>query len=1045
MSFGGGSQGTIRYQLIIDDAQANQKLGTFKNSLTQLAPATANVNREMGALANNFKGTTGGLTQQNTLIGQMTQQHKSLGTQIKDTSARFSGLAIGISATASSALSLAAGFRDYNDAQIAVERVTRKLSLAHEALTKAQDKLNALQSKGIKSGKDYQQAQLDVQQAQQQVDIQTQLLGESQERLFDSQTQFVVSIVPTVIGAFGTMGAAIKAFSGPDGVSGATSALGGLRTAITGMGGMSKFLMFAGPIGLAVTAAILLISKLEELKKTVSDAYHEIGLKTIDTPFLTNAKKAVDELNASFNDTNEILKRTGPKSVLDLNFGAKEALQTFKSLGGSIDKTGHAVQTLTDRNIELQPAFKKNGETAATWIHSMEIYLEKSNGAADILGKLKKANFDDATAKKIAAAAYEDYYNKLKAGEPLLKAATKATNDTTAAQKSLGVQLVFNTSQWANTSAEVEDVTGSYNDLLIPSKTLSGQLLKNQQTTSGVSDEYQRMTTILAKMPKQHFDNARAFDAEQMKARQAVEAQNLYNQSLINSIKNMETTNDKIVQQEQSWDTLGGTLINDLKFMDQMDKANVDQAKTLSDAAKAWDTFKASAVDAVNKAFGADPQKQIDKMFSKLKKFAPKDLQVFIDMRVKKEALKELASTAIAGLEDYMTTDANADKVGKTIIKMINSGVKNKKDKAAAKPIIDYINWAISQPNTKMLLDKLGQELQNGNPIQIPSELSFQSTAGGSNSAENEQNGVDAAFITKHYLKVTRANPVLIPAALEFDPTFGQPQGPQGEGGTNEKGQPVDRKGNVITGGGGAGPAVQAQKLQTALANLATQGSNSLGILAKNSSLAMNGMSKNFKVGEVASQKLQTGIANLAKQGSNSLGILAKTSSSDMNGMKKNLSVGEVAAQKLQTGLANLDNQGSKSLNELAKASSKAMNGLIHNVQAAQKAVISLIKSIGNLHSKTITIKANVSGPVRLAQSGMHETLASDTMILAHAGERVDIGHGGGSGGGSGGSSTGGNANGMIVVNLTNVNSDRETTRVFRRKLGEHQFRFGPR
>ena len=143
--FGGGSQGQIRYQLIIDDAQANQKIGTFKNSLTQLAPATANVNREMGALANNFKGTTGGLTQQNTLIGQMTAQHKSLGTQIKDTSARFSTLAIGISATASSALSLAAGFRDYNDAQIAVERVTRKLSLAHaykEQLASSQQRCN---------------------------------------------------------------------------------------------------------------------------------------------------------------------------------------------------------------------------------------------------------------------------------------------------------------------------------------------------------------------------------------------------------------------------------------------------------------------------------------------------------------------------------------------------------------------------------------------------------------------------------------------------------------------------------------------------------------------------------------------------------------------------------------------------------------------------------------------------------------------------------------------------------------------------------------
>jgi len=404
MSFGGASQGTIRYQLIIDDAQANQKIGTFKNSLTQLAPATANVNKEMGALANNFKGATGGLTQQNTLIGQMTQQHKSLGTQIANSSARFSTLAIGISATASSALSLAAGFRDYNDAQIQVERVTRRLSLAHETLTKAQDKLNKLQASGVKSGKDYQQAQLDVQQAQQQVDIQTQLLGESQERLFDSQTQFVVSIVPTVIGAVGTLGAAWKelgvSFSGIGGkfsafknmlttlvpslfatAGGATAAGvggtamgGGMETAAAGTKSLSTALGFiAAPLaavflGFTVGDAILKKSEaqFDAYTKSFGDnvkkltGFDEIRLNIQALFGDKQAKAQLDQLNKlklavqKLND--EMLHADGPKSLADLMvMSDKEFAQLVE----------HVKQNSPQLAKQLQDAFGAGGGAKA--------------------------------------------------------------------------------------------------------------------------------------------------------------------------------------------------------------------------------------------------------------------------------------------------------------------------------------------------------------------------------------------------------------------------------------------------------------------------------------------------------------------------------------------------------------------------------------------------------------------------------------------------------------------------------------------------------
>jgi hypothetical protein len=201
MSVGGG-QGQIRYALMVDD-QATAKLNTFKNSITQLGNSTTTVQR-------NIQGFTAQLSKQSTAftagINPIKQQGAALttlttnlkthatqltgvGTKIKDTASKFAGFATGLSATASGVLQLGAGFRDYSDAQIAVDRQTRKLSLAQEAVTKSTDKLNALTSKGVKSGKEYAQAQLDVTQAQQNLGVQTDLLGETQERTLQIDPQ----------------------------------------------------------------------------------------------------------------------------------------------------------------------------------------------------------------------------------------------------------------------------------------------------------------------------------------------------------------------------------------------------------------------------------------------------------------------------------------------------------------------------------------------------------------------------------------------------------------------------------------------------------------------------------------------------------------------------------------------------------------------------------------------------------------------------------------------------------------------------------------
>jgi len=193
-------------------------------------------------LANAFQKTKAQASDVIAKNSQLATGSQTLGTRIKESTGKFAGFATGLSATTTSVLQLGAGFRDYSDSQIAVDRQTRKVSLAHEALTKAQDKLNALTAKGIKSGKEYQQAQLDVTQAQQNLDIQTQLLGERQEDMFDAQSQFVASVIPTTLGAVGTLGSAFKDLGlNATSLKGVFSKAGGIFSGlISGFGNVAK-------------------------------------------------------------------------------------------------------------------------------------------------------------------------------------------------------------------------------------------------------------------------------------------------------------------------------------------------------------------------------------------------------------------------------------------------------------------------------------------------------------------------------------------------------------------------------------------------------------------------------------------------------------------------------------------------------------------------------------------------------------------------------------------------------------------------------------
>ena len=111
-----------------------------------------------------------------------------------------------------------------------------------------------------------------------------------------------------------------------------------------------------------------------------------------------------------------------------------------------------------------------------------------------------------------------------------------------------------------------------------------------------------------------------------------------------------------------------------------------------------------------------------------------------------------------------------------------------------------------------------------------------------------------------------------------------------------------------------------------------------------------------------------------------------------------------------------------------------------------------LASAINSLKSKTITVTTRyvTSGsPPRRAQFGMHETLMADTIIQAHAGERVDIGPGAGTGNvdvthtvpvGSAGGGAGagaGRGNREIVIPVTLMLDNKVLIRTVRRGLVE--------
>lgn len=288
----------------------------------------------------------------------------------------------------------------------------------------------------------------------------------------------------------------------------------------------------------------------------------------------------------------------------------------------------------------------------------------------------------------------------------------------------------------------------------------------------------------------------------------------------------------------------------------------------------------------------------------------------------------------------------------------------------------------------KTMIEKLSDADSKAEIIKVLQEYGFlleqTITENASTAAENAAAAYDTAFKSKlgplGSILTTGTSPGQKGKVTSIDPETGkQTIEPVGKGETS--GQVADQ----------TALQVALQKTQESFANLATQGANSMAMLAKASSAAINGIKNNLKVGEVASQKLQTGLANLSNEGLKSLAAIAKSSSAAMNGTKGNLSVGEVAAQKLQKGLANLAIQGSNSLRMLAQTSSSQMNGFVNNLKKGETAARRLQSAIDDLESKSITVTTTYVTKRVNAQHGFHGVISTPTNFTVGEGSKPEL------------------------------------------------------
>jgi hypothetical protein len=419
------AQGTVRYQVILDDAQATQTLNKFKTNLqTALAPTpfkaleqafpgiTAQFNKLQASVQNleklkteaantaksvdtlgkssttavtGVKALDTSVVKSTKSMKDMDKATKGIGGKIKDTFGKASGAMTGLSAAAANFGALERSVRDYGDAQIAVDRVTRRVGLSHEAVAKAQTKYNDAVKNFGKDSSQAKQAALDLSQAMEQERIQTQLMGEATENMRDIQQDMWIHSVGAIMGGIGGVTDALKAIGGEKGLAGLGTKIASFASKAKGWGGAiaAAIPWLFNPATAIVAGGLVLAYHILDQSKEVFPAFAAQGI------ILT---KETDDINRSFSEMDKIMKVTGMGRMEILEFPEKAA-KKFKEMNGQVDASGKVLLTYSeDINNDTRPAIfgltdalgltSPPTEKATTAIKTLGVTTEKSTTQA---------------------------------------------------------------------------------------------------------------------------------------------------------------------------------------------------------------------------------------------------------------------------------------------------------------------------------------------------------------------------------------------------------------------------------------------------------------------------------------------------------------------------------------------------------------------------------------------------------------------------------------------------------------------------------------
>ena len=120
----------------------------------------------------------------------------------------YSQAALGLSTAASGAASLYFQYDNLEKAETRIATAEKQVDAARAAVLTSQNALNALVAKGITDGPVYEAVQLRVSAAQQELAIAGDKANQAQGDLTQSQLQFGLNVIPTVLGAVTSLSAA---------------------------------------------------------------------------------------------------------------------------------------------------------------------------------------------------------------------------------------------------------------------------------------------------------------------------------------------------------------------------------------------------------------------------------------------------------------------------------------------------------------------------------------------------------------------------------------------------------------------------------------------------------------------------------------------------------------------------------------------------------------------------------------------------------------------------------------------------------------------